>query len=172
MSLAAASLSAFFWILAPALRGAASIEGAQLPVDAGWLLELPYVPQTKALCGGAAAAMVLRYWGEDGVYAEDFAGFVNPKEQAIPTEALTRAIQERGWWARAFRGSEELVKSQLAQGRPLVVLLEDSPGQYHYISLIGWLPGRVVLHDPGLPTACSRSASFVPPGQARASGRS
>ena len=31
-------------------------------------LPVPYLPQTDALCGGAAAAMVFRYWGD--VHAE------------------------------------------------------------------------------------------------------
>ena len=34
-------------------------------------LDVPYVSQTEALCGGAASAMVLRYWGARGVTAEN-----------------------------------------------------------------------------------------------------
>ncbi len=41
------------------------------------VLDVPYVPQSGALCGGAALAMVLRYWGESGVLAEDFTALVN-----------------------------------------------------------------------------------------------
>ena len=36
-------------------------------------LDVPYLPQTEALCGGAAAAMVMRYWGARDVYPDDFA---------------------------------------------------------------------------------------------------
>ena len=116
--------------------------------EPGWLLDVPYTSQTEELCKGAAAAMVLRYWGERGVYAEDFAGLVERNKQCIATQALTDAIRRRRWSAMPFRGSEELAQSQLEQGRPLVVLVEDRPERYHYVVLIGWLPGRVVLHDP------------------------
>ncbi|HXV63639.1 MAG TPA: C39 family peptidase [Vicinamibacteria bacterium] len=123
--------------------------GTELPRrEPAWLLDVPYTSQSEELCGGAAAAMVLRYWGERGIYAEDFAGLVEPGKRGIPTETLTDAIRKRGWSAMAFRGDEELARSQLARGRPLVVLVEVGPERYHYVVLIGWLPGRLIFHDP------------------------
>ncbi|HSF19666.1 MAG TPA: C39 family peptidase [Vicinamibacteria bacterium] len=116
--------------------------------ESAWLLDVPFTSQTEELCGGAAAAMVLRYWGERGIYPEDFAGLVEPGKRGIPTETLTDAIRKRGWSAIAFRGNEELARSQLSRGRPLVVLVEVAPERYHYVVLIGWLPERVVFHDP------------------------
>lgn len=70
-----------FWVLALALAfGRAVAADPQSRIAAGEpraadarLLDVPYVAQSEALCGGAAAAMVLRYWGAAGVYAEDFA---------------------------------------------------------------------------------------------------
>ncbi len=35
-----------------------------LSLAASVALDVPYLPQTDALCGGAAAAMVFRYWGD------------------------------------------------------------------------------------------------------------
>src|SRR5512135_643129 len=57
------------------------------------LLEVPYVPQSEALCGGAAMAMVLRYWGEPAVLAEDFAGLVERGGAGIRTDALVQAVR-------------------------------------------------------------------------------
>ena len=37
---------------------------AALSLAASLAIEVPYLPQTDALCGGAAAAMVFRYWGD------------------------------------------------------------------------------------------------------------
>jgi hypothetical protein len=42
--------------------------GAQ-PAPGVHLLDVPFMEQSEALCGGAAAAMVMRYWGARGVYA-------------------------------------------------------------------------------------------------------
>ena len=53
---------------------AARILLAPEPVDAqpsSRALDVLYVAQSEALCGGAASAMVLRYWGARGVGAED-----------------------------------------------------------------------------------------------------
>jgi hypothetical protein len=47
--------------------------GALAQAEAHVLLDVPYVSQTPELCGGAAVAMVLRYWGERDVFPQDFA---------------------------------------------------------------------------------------------------
>ena len=58
-----------------AVRGAAasSVSGAARACRSRRHLAVPVSPQSEALCGGAAAAMVMRYWGATGVYAESFA---------------------------------------------------------------------------------------------------
>src|SRR5688500_15332145 len=51
-------------------------------------LVVPFVPQDELLCGGAAAAMVLRYHGERGMDAESFAHLVRRAEGGIRTDEL------------------------------------------------------------------------------------
>jgi hypothetical protein len=41
------------------------------------VLDVPFIAQSESLCGGAAAAMVLRYWGERGLTAESFSHLVD-----------------------------------------------------------------------------------------------
>ena len=48
-------------------------------------LDVPYVAQSEALCGGAASAMVLRYWGARGVSAEEFVSLLNARRDGIET---------------------------------------------------------------------------------------
>ena len=63
-------LPSFRWpvlVLCAGLAGPASGQTLSVP-------DVPFVAQSEALCGGAALAMVLRYWGTTGVQAEDFAG--------------------------------------------------------------------------------------------------
>jgi tetratricopeptide (TPR) repeat protein len=116
--------------------------------DATPVLDVPFVPQTPALCGGAAVAMVLRYYGERGVYAEDFAPLVVATGEGIRTDDLAAAVRQRGWMARPFAGTAELVQRELADGQPVIALIEVRPGRYHYVVLIAWRAGDVVLHDP------------------------
>jgi hypothetical protein len=109
---------------------------------------VPFLPQSEQLCGGAAAAMVLRYWGERDILAEDFASLLDARGAGIRGDVLADAVRRRGWIAQSFRADDRGVKGHLARGRPLVALIEDQPGRYHYVVLVGWLDGHVILHDP------------------------
>ena len=125
------------------------------------LLDVPYVPQTEALCGGAAIAMVLRYWGEPSVLAEDFAALVEPGRDGIRTDDLVRAVRARGWTALPVAGNSPYVREQLSRGRPVIALLQPSSGGYHYVVVVAWANGGVIIHDPSVaPFRTSREQSF------------
>ena len=112
------------------------------------LLDVPYLPQSEALCGGAAIAMVMRYFGATNVYAETFSALVDQAAGGIRGQDLLQALETRGWQARSFRGDASLVQSQLAAARPAIALIQDRPGRFHYVVVVGWFNGRVIVHDP------------------------
>jgi peptidase C39-like protein len=112
---------------------------------------VPYLPQTAALCGGAALAMVLRYWGAPGVRPEDFAAALLPSDRGIATGTLARLAEERGYEALVFRGDPAEAAAQLAKGRPLIALAGGAGGSSgHYVVLLAWANERVLLHDPAV----------------------
>lgn len=114
------------------------------------VLDVPFVAQSEALCGGAAAAMVLRYWGARGIYAEDFAPLVTPSASGIRTGDLVAALDSLGWQALPFRGSANAVERHLDAGRPVVALLEDRPGRFHYVVLVARTDQGALFHDPAI----------------------
>lgn len=114
------------------------------------LLDVPFTPQRPELCGGAAVSMVVRYWGGEGIVSGDFAHLVTDDARGIRAADLRRAVDDLGWRAFSFRGDPEELRRQLARGRPVLVLLQVGPERYHYVVVVGWLEGRVVLHDPAL----------------------
>jgi hypothetical protein len=122
------------------------------------LLDVPFVPQSEALCGGAAVSMVMRYWGlalseVDGpapVYAEDFSALVDERVGGIAVGALARAVEERGWRAHRFTPTAGDAQAHLGEGRPLIALIEDRPGRLHYVVVVAWTADRVVFHDPAV----------------------
>jgi hypothetical protein len=124
------------------------VEAAQLSTSPLPLLDVPFVSQTEALCGGAAAAMVLRYWGERGVSAETFAPLVDQSAAGIRTTTLVGDLQRRGWNVTVLEGGAPTINSQLADGRPLIALIEDRPGVFHYVVVVGATDGAVIFHDP------------------------
>jgi hypothetical protein len=126
------------------------------------LLDVPYVPQSEALCGGAALAMVFRYWGKPGVLASDFAALVDPGGAGIRTDSLMAAVGARGWTARPLPGTPAAVVGHLARGRPVIALLGTGSGTHHYVVLVAWAHGWVIIHDPKVgPLRSMREGEFV-----------
>jgi len=112
------------------------------------LLDVPFISQSEALCGGAAAAMVMRYWGARGLDAESFAHLVDRSAAGIRTTALIDDIRRRGWTAAALAGTHDAIARELSAGRPVLALIEDRPGTFHYIVIVGAAPRAIVYHDP------------------------
>jgi hypothetical protein len=128
--------------------------GGPVPTPAGAhrLIDVPYFSQTPALCGGAALAMVLRYWGDRTVLPSDFQSLVSRSAAGIVTTDLVAAVSRRGW--QAIPGQAQASTAirdlgpQVDQGRPAIVLIERSPGQFHYVVVVGLTETSVVIHDP------------------------
>ncbi len=133
------ALALLFVVLVPSLA-----EGqAQLTI-----LDVPYISQTEALCGGAAAAMVLRFWGARGVDAESFAPLVDRHAGGIATPALVSDLQSRGWDARGLNGTDDVLAAEIARGRPVIALIEDRPRAFHYVVVVSVHDRVVIVHDP------------------------
>jgi hypothetical protein len=124
-------------------------------------LDVPFVPQSQALCGGAALAMVMRFWGEPAVLAEDFANRIEPTGSGIRTDELVSAGRDRGWRAFPSAGTPSDARGHLARGRPIIVLLGAGSRSSHYVVVVGWGGGWVTVHDPALgPLRTIREAAF------------
>ena len=92
--------------------------------------------------------MVLRYWGERGLTAESFAHLVDRSAAGIRTDALLRDLMTRGWTAIALDGTDAAMDAELQRGRPVLTLIEDRPGRYHYVVIVATTREAVVFHDP------------------------
>jgi len=112
------------------------------------VLDVPFIAQSELLCGGAAAAMVMRYWGERGVDADSFQPLVDRRAGGIRTDALAENLRERHWNVAVVEGSAESVQRELQQGRPVIALIEDRPGIYHYVVIVARNADGVIFHDP------------------------
>ncbi len=139
-------ITAFFFSLA--LSGSSELIAGQVPGDTGVSLDVPYLPQTEALCGGAAAAMLFRYWGDRHASVQQFAPLVDRKAGGIADDDLTKALRDRRWSAVRLAGSVATLRSELAAGRPPMLLLEDRPLRYHYVVAVGIDGQGVSIHDP------------------------
>lgn len=154
----AAALAAVVLSLPVPLGGQAdaSGDGAPLPV-----LDVPFVAQTEALCGAAAASMAFRYWGERGIGVEDLAHLLTPDGRGILTERLVAEVRRRGWRALAVGGGRSELGRQVARGRPVIALIEVAPDRYHYVVVVASWAGGTAYHDPArAPWRVASAASF------------
>jgi predicted double-glycine peptidase len=119
-------------------------------------IDVPFVPQTDALCGGAAAAMVFRYWGDRSADAQQFATLVERHAggvAGISTGALDNAVRARGWRAERLDASDAnaaaaALRLRIESRQPVIVLLAARRDRYHYVVATGWSDEDVVVHDP------------------------
>ncbi|MCC6992386.1 MAG: C39 family peptidase [Acidobacteria bacterium] len=147
--LAAASVLAGAAVAAPD----APVPAGQPPAPTARLLDVPYLPQSEDLCGGAALAMVLRYWGARQVFAEDFAPLVDRSRAGIVTTALTAEARRRGWTpitVTGAAGGDAWLDAQIAQARPVIALIAVGPERFHYVVVTARTATHVVFHDPAV----------------------
>ena len=124
-------------------------------------IDVPYLPQTDLLCGGAAAAMVLRYWGDAHADAQEFAPLVDRRAGGIANDALTSAMTTRGWRADRIDGSLDALMARVRDRQPVIVLLPARDNRYHYVVVIGGDDDAIVVHDPAWgPSRSIRRGTF------------
>lgn len=169
----AAAVLSFCTMLSWAARPAMAFPPAQADVRA--LLAVPYLSQTPNLCGGAAVAMLMRYWGERDVFPQDFAALVGSGDSGILTGTLASAVRDRGWQAIVSpvsgQDARAQIRSEIDRGRPIIALIEVGTRTYHYVVIVGTTDQQVVVHDPArAPFECSAGPTSTRRGLQRGGG--
>jgi hypothetical protein len=126
------------------------IAALSLAASAAVTIDVPYLPQSEALCGGAAVAMVFRYWGDAHADVQQFAPLVDVRAGGIANDKLVAAVAARGWRATPLVGSVDLLREQIEARHPVILLLEDRPSRYHYVVVTEVGEGYVTIHDPAI----------------------
>jgi len=149
IGLAAALLA---WAVTPAWTATRASSDPGVLASIGRLLDVPFLAQTEDLCGGAAAAMVLRYWGADRVQPDDFAPLVDRTRAGIAADVLTSDVRRRGWQALPFQAAAGdglgWIREHVNAGRPVVALIAVGPARFHYVVVVAATAEAVVVHDP------------------------
>lgn len=112
------------------------------------VLDVPYLPQTPELCGGAAAAMVMRYWGHGEIEPEAFGHLVRPVAGGIRTGELADEVRARGWRAEPLPPDLDAVRRHVRDGRPVILLLRVAPERFHYVVAVATAEASWLIHDP------------------------
>ena len=111
-------------------------------------IDVPFLSQTDALCGGAAAAMVFRYWGDTHADVQEFAPLVDRRAGGIANGVLVDAVSARGWKVGRIERSLDALKARVGEGQPVIVLVPERGNRYHYVVVTGAGDEAIVVHDP------------------------
>lgn len=114
------------------------------------VLDVSYMPQTETLGGGAALAMVFRYWGDAAANANEFARLAGHEGEGIEADSLVAVVRARKWSAFPMVAKSENVQDHLSRGRPVVALIDAGSKVRHFVVLLAWANGSVILHDPAV----------------------
>ena len=118
-----------------------SIKAADLP-NASFIEGVPYLPQRGILmCGPAALASVMRYYGAD-VRQEEIAGAVySPRIKGALTMDLLLYAKERGFRAEYYSGGLDDLRQRVRDGTPIIAFLNLGFDLYpvgHYVVVVGF----------------------------------
>ncbi|MDX1646691.1 MAG: papain-like cysteine protease family protein [Longimicrobiales bacterium] len=139
-------LAALWGLLA--LGGPSSILTAQAAPPAVGPERVPFIGQTPLLCGGAAAAMVERYWGTRRVYGDDYAHLVRQHQGGIAAGDLRDELRRNGYDVHVSTGDPEAAFRMVSRGIPPILLLTGGEPALHYVVLVGADPETAWIHDP------------------------
>ncbi len=92
--------------------------------------------------------MIFRYWGDQHADVQQFAPLVDTRAGGIRSDHLVAAIRARGWRADTSEGSMAVLRDHLLARHPVMLLVEDRPGRYHFIVAVGLTDDDVIVHDP------------------------
>jgi len=101
-------------------------------------------------CGAGSLSTVLRHYGDRTTMAE-LDGTLPKMRGGVLTVDMLLAARQKGYNARLVTGTPELVASELAQRRPVILMLQvvDYPGThldfFHYIVVDGIDPTRGLI---------------------------
>ncbi len=113
--------------------------------------DVPYFAQTPRLCGGAAAAMLLRYHGDRAARPLGFTYLLDASRRGIATTALADGVRSRSFVVDAGDGRTMRQLQERLRTRPVVVLVAaGGKDQYHYVVVLGVRDDHVIVHDPAV----------------------
>lgn len=142
-----------FAAFAACLLGCAGHVDIVKPSSSGLYIEgVPFFPQDEYMCGPAALASVIGYYGTAAVM-EDVAkeAYSEKLKGTLPMDLLLYA-KAKGFEAKYYKGSMSGLKESLSRGEPLILFLNLGYSFYpvgHYIVAVGMdeAAGLVFAHS-------------------------
>ena len=108
-------------------------------------IHLPIRSAVRRRCGGDGHALLGCAWARRGVVCA--SGGPQCRRHSYNHAHRRHSPTRLGRQPRSPAANEAIAR-ELADGHPILTLIEDRPGTFHYIVIIGATPRAVVYHDP------------------------
>lgn len=139
--------AALMWLTKPAETWELTPELRSSP-DTVVLAITPFLQKKLNLCGAAAMAMVLTYWGRKTSVGEVVQALGPPGPRGYTGFQLLSLARREGFAAFIYRGSMLDLYLNLRKTRPLIII-KSKPGYNHFVVVIGATRrGDLILADP------------------------
>lgn len=124
---------------------------AEDPLGGAFIEGVPFFPEDDKLCGPAAIASVMGYYGARTGMEEARRVYDERLQGSLPMDMLLYA-KDKGFYAKYYEGGLEDLKANLASGRPLILFLNMGLPGYpagHYVVAIGYNDryGTIIAHS-------------------------
>jgi ABC-type bacteriocin/lantibiotic exporter with double-glycine peptidase domain len=133
--------------------------GTTSEAEPGLWLDVPFVRQSKNLCGAASVSMILQYWHKASPSGEslEVPAFPHIAEalgssgsKGVLGSQMKTYLASLGYQVYVFKGRWDDIEGHITKGRPLIAALGNRGALDHYVVVAGWNnPENVVLvNDP------------------------
>lgn len=101
--------------------------------------------QTPGKCAAYATAYLLRHFGEE-TDGEELYPELKRSLGFVSANSITNVLKKHGYQAKAYQGSIDTLKQQLAKGNPIIVFIRI-PEDTHYAVVVGYDEQYIYLID-------------------------
>lgn len=114
--------------------------------------------QKRSQCGGYSSAYVLRFLGEK-VKGEEIYSSMNYKlsNGYVLPQALIQTFDKYDVSAELYSGTLDTLKTRLANGIPIIVIIGDGFKWQHYVTVTGYDENNIYLYDSNFENETSKS---------------
>ncbi len=110
-------------------------------LDAGVILDVPFVKQKTFYCGPAALSAIFAYWGNPCSQEKIAEKIFLPGLKGSLNVDLEKYAKDNGFWAKGHIADFSEIKNRVKAGIPIIVMEKLHPfilNRYHYTVIVGF----------------------------------
>ena len=129
------------------------------------IANVPFIRQPESLCGPAALAGVMQFWGRPASVEEIAKAVYLPQLKGTLPMDMERYAKGQGFRVATPAGTLDAIRAEDKDNRPVICLIDlgfSIVQQPHYVTVIGFddWQGILIMHDGVTPNRTMTYAAF------------